>query len=72
MHGHIALWRSRNGDNESEQAAWRTAEQGFIDQKGIFMDRAEAFVVAKAAGQIVKGPHLAHLDPPQLDSSYLY
>jgi hypothetical protein len=27
-------------------------EQGFIDQRGVFMDRKEAFLVAKAAGQI--------------------
>lgn len=28
------------------------AEQGFIDQYGVFMDRKEAFEVAKAAGQL--------------------
>jgi hypothetical protein len=28
------------------------AKQGFVDQKGIFMDREEAFLVATAAGQI--------------------
>jgi len=27
-------------------------EQGFIDQRGVFMDRKEAFLVARAAGQI--------------------
>jgi hypothetical protein len=29
-----------------------TEEQGFIDQFGVFMTREEAYVVAKAAGQI--------------------
>lgn len=28
------------------------AEQGFIDQRGVFMDRAEAYKVAEAAGQL--------------------
>lgn len=28
------------------------AEQGFIDQRGAFMDREEAFLVAEAAGQL--------------------
>lgn len=27
-------------------------DQGFIDQRGIFMDREEAYLVAKAAGQL--------------------
>lgn len=33
-------------------AAWREADQGFIDQHGVFMDRKEAWKVAEAAGQI--------------------
>lgn len=33
------------------QAAW---EQGFIDQWGMFMTREEAWIVAKAAGQIMR------------------
>jgi len=28
-------------------------DQGFVDQFGVFMSRAEAFLVAKAAGQII-------------------
>lgn len=51
---------------------WRAAEQGFIDQWGTFMDRKEAYQVAKAAGQILYGPHLGHCEPPELDSSDLY
>ena len=30
----------------------RTCTQGFLDQRGVFMTRDEAFVVATAAGQI--------------------
>lgn len=30
-------------------SAW---EQGFIDQRGVFMDRREALIVAAEAGQI--------------------
>lgn len=33
---------------------WRFAEQGFIDQYGVFMTREEAFKVAKAQNQIVR------------------
>lgn len=29
-------------------------EQGFVDQRGVFMDRKEAWEVAKAAGQIIR------------------
>lgn len=32
-------------------SAW---EQGFIDQWGVFLTRSEAFVVATAAGQIIR------------------
>jgi hypothetical protein len=31
---------------------WRDCEQGFIDQKGVFLTREEAWGVAEAAGQI--------------------
>lgn len=35
--------------------AWRhEAEQGFIDQHGVFLTREEAWVVAEAAGQIIR------------------
>jgi uncharacterized membrane-anchored protein len=29
-------------------------EQGFIDQHGVFMTRGEAWIVAQAAGQIIR------------------
>ena len=31
---------------------WFDAEQGFIDQSGVFLTRQEAWVIAKAANQI--------------------
>lgn len=33
---------------------WSGAEQGFIDQKGVFLTREEAHVIAKEAGQIIR------------------
>ena len=33
---------------------WTIAEQGFVDQFGKFMNREEAWEVAKAAGQIIR------------------
>lgn len=33
---------------------WDGAEQGFIDQWGVFMNRHEAWEVAWAAGQVIK------------------
>ena len=33
---------------------WWGAEQGFVDQRGIFMTREEARQVAEAAGQILR------------------
>jgi len=37
-------------------AEWLSAEQGFIDQWCVFMDRQEAYKVADAAGQVKYGP----------------
>lgn len=33
---------------------WQEAEQGFIDQFGVFMSRKEAWIVANAAGQVIR------------------
>jgi len=33
---------------------WKAAEQGFVDQRGEFLTREQAFEVAKAAGQIIR------------------
>lgn len=35
-------------------ADWSRAEQGFVDQYGAFMDRAEARMVAWSANQVVR------------------
>lgn len=49
------------------------AEQGFIDQWGVFMDREEAFLVAQAAGQInVRRAKSSHPDSTTLFSEDLY
>lgn len=66
MHSQI---RAFAGGNKDEQQAWRMADQGFVDQRGVFMNRREAFLVAVAAGQILYGPHLSG---GELDSSDLY
>lgn len=50
--------------------SWHDAETGFIDQRGVFMTREEAWVVAEAAGQIVRtGPGF---EGPKLFSENLY
>ncbi len=46
MRGQIML------DGERRPSEWLSAEQGFIDQFCVFMDRQEAWKVAEAAGQI--------------------
>lgn len=35
---------------------WLSADQGFIDQYGVWMDRQEAYKIAEAAGQVKFGP----------------
>lgn len=34
--------------------AWDYAEQGFVDQQGVFLAREEAWPIALAAGQIIR------------------
>jgi hypothetical protein len=45
MHGQIM---ARN-----DQDSWRLSEQGFIDQKGVFLSREDAWVIANDGGQII-------------------
>lgn len=45
MRGQILV----NGERPKE---WFDAEQGFIDQAGVFLTRREAWLVAEQAGQI--------------------
>ncbi len=35
-------------------APWKTAEQGFVDQHGVFLNRKDARLVAWAANQVVR------------------
>lgn len=52
MHEQIALLEQVDETLDSNVAHhW---EQGFIDQKGEFMTRQEAWIVAEAAGQIIR------------------
>lgn len=44
----------RNNIPQVSAGAFRKAEQGFIDQFGVFMTREEAYVVASRNGQIVR------------------
>lgn len=45
MHAQIAM---------HAQDGWKQAEQGFVDQRGRFLTREEAFLIANAAKQIVR------------------
>lgn len=51
---------ARHFDHLMRQAAkdtglkWTASEQGFIDERGNFLTREEAWVVAEKAGQIVR------------------
>lgn len=47
-----------------------TAEQGFIDQRGVFLNRKHAFEVAEAAGQI--RCKTGNIDSKELFSEDLY
>lgn len=48
-------------------------DQGFVDQRGVFMSREEAYKVAQAAGQIVYPEACGQgLDGPKLYSEGLY
>jgi len=51
MHGQLGrMPEFRDGDGYKRTV--HQAEQGFLDQRGVFMTREEAFEVATAAGQI--------------------
>lgn len=54
--------------NESETCMLGGAEQGFIDQFGIFLTREEAFILAAEKGQIKGRPNI----PGTLFSEDLY
>lgn len=48
---------------------WRGAEQGFVDQFGVFLSREAAWIVATEAGQIVRR---CGVDEGRLFSENLY
>lgn len=49
---HAAVEFLRETDTEQAVLGWRTADQGFVDQFGKFLTRAEARRIAVATGQI--------------------
>ena len=55
-----------------DQDAFRTAKQGFVDQRGEFLTRTEAWVVAQAAGQIIRRVGGDTLNGGNLFSENLY
>lgn len=42
--------------NHTKDSEWLSAEQGFIDQYGVFLTRREAWDIASKAGQIKVNP----------------
>lgn len=65
MHSQIRQMRE---DKLFDFEAAGRAEQGFIDQYGVFMSREEAFEVAKAAGQL----NVRRLKTPYPESTELF
>lgn len=51
---HWDAWMHAQAKANPEQWYGGHHEQGFIDQRGKFLSRTEAWVVAEAAGQIVR------------------
>lgn len=47
------LMRSQIAAREGIET-WKSAEQGFVDQFGIFVNREDAHCIAKEAGQILR------------------
>lgn len=50
MHTHCGLYRYAGYPKQDTEFS----EQGFIDQRGVFLTRQEAWKVAEAAGQIIR------------------
>lgn len=67
---HVQIdWRS----DGSKFAHRHDEDQGFVDQHGVFLSREEAYVVAKAANQIIYPDSCGHgLDGMKLYSEGLY
>jgi len=70
MHKQISARRHTDGATFKNRL---DEDRGFVDQRGIFMSREEAYQVAKAAGQIVYPEACGKgLDGPKLYSEGLY
>jgi hypothetical protein len=41
---------------QARKEDWRTAEQGFVDQRGEWLTREEAWIVADGEQQIIRDP----------------
>lgn len=55
MYKHYRITLSAAGhDRGQAEAGWVGCKQGFIDQHGKFLTREEAWIVAEAAGQIIR------------------
>jgi hypothetical protein len=52
--GSVIICGPRHWDSICRAPSKDGWEQGFVDQKGVFMDRKEAWEVADAAGQILR------------------
>ena len=51
---HFDRFMREAAKKDGGEELWWVSKQGFVDQRGEFMTREEAHVVAKAAGQIVR------------------
>lgn len=54
MHRAIDADYTRQREKEVPETDWYSAEQGFLDNHGAFLNRFEAWEVAYAAGQILQ------------------
>ncbi len=67
---HLQIATRINGDSFKGR---RDEDQGFVDQRGVFMSREEAYRVAASAGQILYPERCGQgLDGPKLYSEGLY
>ena len=62
----------RNAIHESKVIGWPSAEQGFVDQRGIYLSRTAAWTIALAAGQIIRRCGGDETDGGTLYSENLY
>ena len=51
---HFDMTAHRQVEARSDSETWYDAEQGFITQHGIFLNRKEAYFIAKQNNQIIR------------------